>query len=82
MEGAKIAVGREQKVRDLKIDNAAVRKLIESRWRRHPLCQKAETGTFAACYAVILAQPLVTPASIARDPKLELVYSNFGPLTD
>ena len=77
-EGPKIAVGREEKVRDLHFDNAAVRHLIEARWQKHPLCQSKDIATFEACYQVILDQTLVTPASVARDPKLELVYSNFG----
>ena len=38
-----------------------------------------KTANFNACYKLILDQTLVTPASIARDPKLELIYSNFGP---
>jgi Permuted papain-like amidase enzyme, YaeF/YiiX, C92 family len=77
-EGPKITVGREEKVRELHFDNAAVRHLIEARWQKHPLCQSKDIATFEACYNVILEQTLVTPASIARDPKMELVYSNFG----
>ncbi len=37
-EGAGIPLGRMQSPRDLDIDNAAVRKLIEARWQKHPLC--------------------------------------------
>ena len=77
-EGAGIAIGKEEKVKDLHIDNAAVRALIEARWRQHPMCINAKAATFKACYALILEQTLVTPASVARDPKLETVYSNFG----
>ena len=82
LEAVGITVGRVEKVRDLHIDNAAVRKLIEARWQRHPLCQSNETTTFEACYALVLEQTLVTPASIARDPQMELVYSNFGMVGD
>ena len=78
--GAKISVGAVQRVRDLSLDNFAVRNLIERRWRRHPLCQPVEENTFAGCYQKILDQELVTPASIAADPKFELIYSNFGPI--
>ena len=81
-EGAGIDIGRLTKVRDLEIDNFAVRNLIEKRWRRHPLCQPAESETFQSCYSKILEQTLVTPASIAADPKLKLVYSNFGVLAE
>lgn len=78
-EGPNLTVGTEQKVRDLKINHRAVRKLIEARWRRHPACQTRATSNFEACFEKILDQDLVTPVSIARDDKLELVYSNFGP---
>lgn len=78
-EGPNVTVGTEQKVRDLKINHRAVRKLIEARWRKHPACQTRATSNFEACYKTILDQELVTPVSIARDDKLELVYSNFGP---
>ncbi len=63
----------------MKINNVAARKLIEQRWRKHPACQTPKTANFNACYQIILDQTLVTPASIARDPKLELIYTNFGP---
>jgi hypothetical protein len=66
----------------LTLDNAAVRKLIEARWTRHPLCQSGAAKTFDTCYAAILDQPLVTPAGIARDPKVQLVFSNFSALGD
>jgi len=77
-DGPNISIGEMQKVRDLAFDNFASRRLIEKRWKKHPLCQKPETANFEACYNVILNQSLVTPASIARDQKLELVFSNFG----
>jgi Permuted papain-like amidase enzyme, YaeF/YiiX, C92 family len=81
-EGAGLALGQWQQVKALRLDNIAARKLIERRWRKHPLCQPAEAGTFESCYAKIIEQSLVTPASIAADSKLELVYSNFGVLTE
>lgn len=77
-EGADIAVGREEKIRDLNIDTAAAQKLIRQRWKAHPLCKARSARTFEACYALILDQTLVTPASIARDPQMELVYTSYG----
>jgi Permuted papain-like amidase enzyme, YaeF/YiiX, C92 family len=77
-EGAGIKLGAFEKVRDLHLDNSAARKLIEARWKKHPLCQSEAASTFEACYGIILDQTLVTPASIARDPRLEMVTSNFG----
>lgn len=75
-EGANISVGREEKVGDLNIDTAAAQRLIKKRWKAHPLCQTA--SSFKSCYRLILDQLLVTPASIARDPQMELVYTSFG----
>jgi Orthopoxvirus protein of unknown function (DUF830). len=77
-EGAELVLGTEEKVSNLKIDNLAVRRLIR-RWRQHPACQSRKSANFNACFKLILNQTLVTPASIARDPKLELIYTNFGP---
>ncbi|HYD14974.1 MAG TPA: YiiX/YebB-like N1pC/P60 family cysteine hydrolase [Hyphomicrobium sp.] len=77
-DGPHISVGREEKVRDLNIDTSAAQKLIAARWRSHPLCRAKGAKNFKACYALILDQTLVTPASIARDPQMETVYSSFG----
>lgn len=76
-DGADIQLGIVEKVGDLNIDNAAVKKLIERRWRAHPLC-KDKTDDFDSCYARILEQELVSPASIANDQKLVTIYSNYG----
>ena len=78
-EGPDIEVGKVERMGDLNIDTPAARKLIRQRWKSHPLCKSKGAATFDACYELIVAQTVVTPASIARDPKLELVYSNFGP---
>lgn len=77
-EGPGLTVGRVEKVRDLAIDNSATRSLIETRLQTYPPCQTQGITSFDACFALILDQTLVTPASLARDPQLQLVYSNFG----
>lgn len=76
--GPGITVGKEEKVRELNIDTGAAQKLIRTRWKRHPLCQSQGAKSFEACYQLILEQKLVTPASIARDPQVEEVYTNYG----
>ncbi len=81
-DGGGIKIGNQQKLRDLHIDNAAARALIESRWREHPLCRDGKADTFQNCYPRILEQTLVTPASVARDSRLETVFSNFGLAAD
>lgn len=77
--GADVKLGNVQHVSELDIDYAPVRALIERRWRAHPLCSKGKVDSFGACYALVLQQTLVTPVSIAQDPRLETVFSNFGP---
>lgn len=77
-EGPGLTVGKVEHVRDLHIDNAAVRSIIEARWQRHPLCADNAAHDFDSCYKIILGQTLVTPAAVARDPQLDLVFSNFS----
>ncbi|OLP55989.1 hypothetical protein BJF92_02480 [Rhizobium rhizosphaerae] len=65
-----------QKVGDLHADNVLVTQLIRKRWQSYAPC--TEKGLdFDQCRAAILAQPLITPASIARDARLRPVYSNY-----
>jgi hypothetical protein len=73
---AGLAVGEMQKVSELDVDNAIVRNLAEKRWKKHPLCAKG-TKTFAACWEKILADKLVTPASLAQDSHLRKISSNY-----
>lgn len=81
-DGAQIELGHSEKVGSLDIDWAPVRKLIEQRWQRHPMCRNGQKDNFTACYKAILEQSLVTPVSIARDPNLTLVFTNFGPAAE
>jgi len=75
-KAAGIPIGEIQKVADLNIDNILVKKLIAQRWQRYPACQMRHYD-FEACYRYILAQPLITPASLARDGQFEKIYSNY-----
>ncbi len=70
-----IALGREQRLRDLSVDDRAVVQLLAERWRRHPRC--ASLASADACWLAIQDQPIVTPASIAADGQVALIYSNF-----
>lgn len=69
-------IGHVQKVADLAVDNPITRQLIEARWQRHPHCQ-ASGETFQSCYKKILKQEIITPASLARDERMEEIYSNY-----
>ena len=75
-DGPDIALGKEQKVGDLFVRNFAVRALIEQRWQTYPPCNGVKD--FNACYDRVMAQPLVSPASVYADSKLERIYSNYG----
>jgi uncharacterized protein YycO len=69
-------IGKVQKISELNIDNMLVRKLVRSRWQRNSEC--TERGyDFEQCYRYILNQNLVTPVSIANDPNLKMIYSNY-----
>jgi hypothetical protein len=78
-EGANISLGLEVRLRDLNIGTAAARRLIRKRWRTHPLCQARSAATLERCLPLILEQTVVTPASIAGDARMDLVYTDFGP---
>ncbi len=76
-DGANIDLGHVQKVAELNMDNFAVRKIIQLRWHRDPVCEQDGPDDFSACFEKIMEQPIITPVSIARDPRLKLVYGNF-----
>jgi hypothetical protein len=80
-EGSKIEVGKIQTVRELNVDGFLAQRLIKRRWAKHPLCQAAGE-TFEKCYPKILNQTLVTPASIAEDPRMKTIFSNYGALAN
>lgn len=73
-KAAGIELGAMQRLGDLTVDNAAVRAIFLRRWELHPDCRGLDQQ---ACWRKIQDQRLVTPASIARDPDVKLVYSNF-----
>lgn len=73
---AGIDIGKVQKLAELNFDNMLVRKLVEQRWQRHAEC-KARNYDFKQCYAYLLEQILVTPASIAKDNRFQKIYSDF-----
>lgn len=77
-DGPKITLGKMEKLKDLNINNPPVRKLIKQRWEAYPECRKQKVSSYEDCLAIIYEQKLVTPASIADDPRMRLVYSNYG----
>jgi hypothetical protein len=71
-----INIGKISKISELSVDNYFAKKVIEARWRSHPKCYEKDL-TFEQCYAIIMAQELVTPASIAADPHFERIFTNY-----
>lgn len=73
---AGITLGKLQKVGEL-TTSSAMDTIIEQRWQYYPLCAHKPDMTLQKCRKIIMEQELVTPASIARDPQLEPVFSNY-----
>ena len=71
-----IEIGKVEKISELNMDNMLVRKLVQSRWERDSECTE-RAFDFDQCYRYILNQSLVTPVSIANDPNLNMIYSNY-----
>lgn len=72
---AGITLGKAQKVGELGA-SFAMDRLIEGRWQSYPPCKKPGM-TLEKCRGIIMKQPLVTPASIAREDGLETIWSNY-----
>jgi len=75
-KAAGISIGRLQKVSELHFDNMRVRDLIHQRWQRDAECT-VRGYDFDQCFNHILNQQLITPASIAADPRFKQIYSNY-----
>lgn len=74
---AGLKLGAFQKIKDLHLDNAPVKKVIAQRWQNYPLCIAGKEKDFAACWAVMREQSLITPAALAADKRLQTVYTNY-----
>lgn len=73
---AGIKVGKKQKVKELDVDNMLVQKLVEKRWRKHPVCKNG-VKKFEDCWRLLLEDELITPESLAADTHLTKVWSNY-----
>ena len=70
-----IELGEIERLGQLATGSEAVRVLLDARWSRHPGCRGA--SRLADCERTLLDQRLVTPAALARDPRLVVVHSSF-----
>lgn len=71
---AGVDVGKPQKLRQLNIDNPIIKYLLSQRWQKIPQCSNLN---YEECRNIIDSQGVVTPANIADDLNLELIYSNY-----
>ena len=71
---AGVPVGHVQTVGSLYVGNGLADRLIRTRGGRDAECSGLRTE---ACRKLILARELVTPVSLAHDPHLKQVYSNY-----
>lgn len=60
----------------LDVDNEAVRDWFAGVWRNHPDCRSRGLGV-DACRKLVARQKVITPASIAADPRVVCLWSNF-----
>lgn len=74
---AGVTLGTRQKLRDLHLTSAPVQKLIGERWSRHPHCTHGKAQDVQSCMDLIGDLEIITPVSIADDPALHIVYSNY-----
>jgi hypothetical protein len=70
-----LELGLMQPFAALEIDSDAVRDLFAERWRDHPDC--ADAADAEQCWARVQDQMIVTPASIAADHQVEIIYSTL-----
>ncbi len=77
-EKAGIKLGQTQQIKDLYVNNFAVKSIFKSRWNNHPLCSGGKVKDADTCWNKVLTETLITPSSIANDSKLESVFSNYG----
>ncbi len=73
---ANIPLGKVEKISSLFVNNSFVSNLIEQRWQSYPACA-GKGYTFDQCYEVMMSQEVITPASIADDPNVELIFTNY-----
>jgi hypothetical protein len=71
-----IPLGDVQRFGELNVADASVRALIEDRWQRDPICAE-QASTAKECLSLILEREMITPAAVAADPNMQLVYSSF-----
>ncbi len=71
-----LPLGEVQHFAELNSADAAVQGLIADRWQRDPVCATS-AGDAQECLSLLLDRQMITPAAVAADPNMTVVYSNF-----
>jgi hypothetical protein len=72
-----VELGGYERLGDLNVDNEVSRSFFLDHWKQHPDCRELGADR-DSCWSIIKDQLVVTPASLARSQKLELVVSTFS----
>lgn len=72
-----VSLGDVQRFGELNVADTAVRGLIADRWQGDPVCAE-QAGSARECLALLLDRQMITPAAVAADPNMALVYSSFA----
>jgi hypothetical protein len=70
-----IELGKIETLEQLNSTAPQVRALFLKRWKYHPDCRASASAE--TCWQIVLNQKLLTPASIAQDKQVSLLFSNF-----
>jgi hypothetical protein len=72
-----LPLGEVQRFGELNVADAAVRQLIEDRWQGDPVCAE-QASTAKECLSFLLEREMITPAAVAADPNMQVIYSTFA----
>jgi hypothetical protein len=76
-KGIGVEIGQVQSFRELEYENGTVQSLILLRWEKYPPCLESGIDELDECLSLIYDQKLITPISIAKDRRIETIYSNY-----
>lgn len=66
-----LSIGTVQRFSDLEMAAAAVQRLLDARWRRHPLCKSLPSK--AHCRRRIAREKIITPVGLTMDRRVETI---------
>lgn len=69
-----LSLGKLENIGSLHVNLPPVQSLIKERLQTYPKCVDKPAEL---CYRMIMEQQVITPASIARDPHMTVIFSNY-----